>query len=123
MLAYLSPFWKRLVMPESCRDPAFDSFQMSRIAGSWNSIGLVMQMLMLKYSWRHLVVMSDQDSDLAVCRNGATTIINWLSTMKDRANDYTTVSLPMSNNPSDDEIAFYLNTIQRSTRGECTSVR
>lgn len=117
MLAYLSPYWKRLVMPESCRDPAFDKFQTSRIAGSWYSLGLVMQMLMLKYSWRHLVVMSDQKTDLSVCSNGAESIIKWLSTVRDAANEYTILSLPMSDSPSNDDIAFYLDAVQRSTRG------
>jgi Receptor family ligand binding region len=122
VVGYLATYWNRIILPERCRDASLDDSNvyrtMMRSAGSWSSIGLVIQMMMQWYSWRHVVVLSDQRPDISICSYGANTITSWLSSAQSIAANYSVYRIPMSDNPSSDDIDFYLDTVHQKARGK-----
>jgi hypothetical protein len=109
-------------MPERCRDPSFDNAQtyntMMRSSGSWTTLGQVFEKIMTSYSWRHLVILSDQNASISRCVFGATSIQSWLSTPDAVAANFSVYVTPMDDNPSDSTIMYYLDTVYRRTRGK-----
>jgi hypothetical protein len=122
VIGYLASYWNRVMMPESCRDSALDNSQvyntLIRSAGSWASLGLVVQMLMQKFSWRHTVVLSDQRSDKSVCSYGAQIIFNQLSSADAVAKNFSVLQIPMSDSPSPNDYEFYFDTLEQRARGK-----
>lgn len=108
-------------MPELCRDSALDSSSvygtMIRSAGSWATVGPVVEAVMRYYDWRHVAVLSDQQPTLSICSPVAATIINWLSTSDAKANNFTIYSILMNDSPSSTDLDYYLSTIRRCCRG------
>lgn len=119
---YLASYWNHVFMPEKCRDPSFDDpvtyNTMIRSAGSWTSLGTVLQMIMQAYSWRHLVVMSDQNGSVSICPYGATSIINQLTTTDAVTSNYSVYFTAMDDNPSDSTVDYYLDIVHQRTRGK-----
>lgn len=67
-----------------------------------------------RFNWRHLVIISDQQTTVSYCSYGAMAIYNWMS-----ANiNYTVYQIPMTDLPTDDDLDFYLDSIQSRTRGQ-----
>ena len=122
VVGYLASYWNRIFLPETCRNPSLDNSTiyntLLRSAGSWTTLGPIVQMMMQWYSWRHVVVLSDQRPDISTCSYGATTIISWLSSAQSLAANYSVYPIPMSDNPSSDDIDFYLDTVHQKARGK-----
>jgi Receptor family ligand binding region len=120
VLGYLASYWQRPFLPESCRDPAFDNSRIYsttiRSAGSWSSVGQVVETLMNQFSWRHLTVFSDQQPDLSKCSHGATGIVNWFAELN--STNCTIYSFPFYDNPSDKELDYYLTFARNRSRGK-----
>lgn len=120
VVGLLASYWNRPMFPERCRSTAIDNSQVYntviRSAGSWLSLGQIVQMLMRRFSWHHLVVMYDQQQG-GKCIGGASSIINWLSQSSLKASNYSVFSIPIDDNPTDSDIAFYLQTVVQRTRG------
>lgn len=121
---YLASYWNRLFMPERCRDPSFDDSliynTMIRSAGSWTTLGTVFQMIMQSYSWRHLVVLSDQNQSVSRCAYGATSIMTALTTTSAVSLNYSVYFTAMDDNPSDSIVNYYLDIVHQRTRGKWT---
>jgi hypothetical protein len=104
-------------MPESCRDSALDNTTIYpttfRSAGSWASLGRVVEMIMRWFNWRHLVVLSDTETAISSCNFGAVAIYNWLSVLP----NFTIYTIAMKDAPSDNDIDFYLDAIKSRSRG------
>lgn len=117
VVGYLASFWNRTMFPERCRNANFDGKEtyntMIRSAGSWTQLGQVIEMLMGAFSWRHLVVLSDQQPNVSTCSYGYAAIIGHFS---QNAN-YTVISLQVVDLPTNPDISFILDTINRRARG------
>jgi Receptor family ligand binding region len=122
VVGYLASYWNRIFLPERCRDSTLDDSRvyntLMRSAGSWSSLGQVVQMMMQWYSWRHVVVLSDQRPDISTCSYGATTITSWLSSAQALAANYSVYTIPMNDNPASNDINFYLDTVRQKARGK-----
>ena len=113
---YMSLYWNRLIMPEKCRNPTFDRQPMIRTAGSWSSFGEVVELLMRKYSWYHLVTISDMTEDTSnICPHGLSAILHWFATSN---YSITHVEIQMSTNVTDEDINFHLNAVEKATKCE-----
>jgi len=117
-LSYLASYWNRLYLPENDRtttsklDP---ESSLIRISGSWESLGQVVEMIMMTYSWRHLVVMNNAQLSTS-CSQGSNSIISWFSTTH-MVSDYSVFNISMSDAPLEGEIDLYLTTAQQFARG------
>jgi Receptor family ligand binding region len=118
---YLSSYWNCTLLPERCRNAAFDDKitynTMIRSAGSWTQLGQVVMMLMNNFSWRHVVVLSDKNSSVSICIYGATSITSQLP-----ETNYAVISIQLNNLPSSIDIAYILDTVYQRARGEYLTV-
>jgi hypothetical protein len=109
------------MFPESCRDPTLDKqpaySTMIRSAGSWSSFGLILQMLMTKFSWRHLVVLSNMQVG-ATCAFGINSVLATLSSADAKASNYSVYLVTMDTNPSVADVEFYLESVRQRARGK-----
>ena len=120
VVAYLASFWNRPMFPERCRDTSLDNSlvykTLIRSAGSWGTFGSVIQILLEKFSWHHLVVLNDNQQAMK-CSNGAKATVNWLSAL-----NYSVLPIPMNDNPSEIDLNFYLESVLQNTRGQSLKV-
>ena len=120
MAGYVASYWNRLIMPEKCRDPLFDNYPtLVRSAGSWVSLGQVVDNMMGWYSWRHIVVMNDKSS-ASICPGALLAVLNWLKRPEHANMNYSTFQIVMQDNPTDIDLNFYLDLIQQRARGNKT---
>lgn len=121
VIGYLANYWNRLIFPESCRDSTMDKqpdyITMIRSAGSWSSFGKIVQMLMIRFSWRHLVMLSDMQPS-ATCSFGVNSVLNWFLSADAKASNYSTYFIKMETTPSAVDMDFYLNSVRVRTRGK-----
>lgn len=90
---------------------------MIRSAGSWSSFGSTVHLLMRRFSWRHLAVLSDMQPS-ATCSFGVNSVFNWMSSADAKASNYSTYFIKMETLPAATDVDFYLNSVRLRTRGK-----
>ena len=116
MSGYILSFWNRPFFPEWCGDNTLDDpvtyDTMVRIGGSWNGIAHAFKLVAEEYSWKHIILLSDDDIS-SVCWYAAKPLNDML------ANDenYTFTWLRLSPDPKNEELDDYLQQIRARARG------
>jgi len=113
---YLLSYWNRPFFPEFCSDAALDNSveydTTVRIAGSWSAVVQVFRTIAYKYSWTHIAVVSDDETE-SYCWYGAKPF----SEVFGSDSNYTFTWLRLTANPTNQELDGVLQQIRARTRG------
>lgn len=89
---------------------------MTRLAGSWVGTAQVFKAVAIHYGWKHIVLLSDDDTD-TICWYGAQPF----EAMFGSDPDYMFYWLRIGSDPTDKELDAILQQIRSCTRGLYTS--
>ena len=87
---------------------------MIRSAGSWSQLGIIVDIVMQSYKWRHIVLLAEELSNVSICSYGSSSIMQQMNLI----DNYTAVYIQMSDNPADDDIDYYLDVVHMKSRGK-----